>query len=246
MKLSTRWTDNPDSYSYHMLNKPKLVSAMYELFSSASLGWNQLAGIVIKKEWCVPEQNDFPNYSFVYQLCQDYIAYSLTIEKPVAEGIVYENVVRYLASLAKQDPAYYTRFNGILFRIIRDYMKGKIRKTDNLEYMKSLIQWWDAFDGRERNHALYMKFLNHIAEKYETESFYRESIDFCLNWVGEHKAQFVYSDDMNPKKWYGNNEYCSPVSYWKYCNNISHRKYQGFANLQRQGTIAGSDWCHHG
>lgn len=190
-----------------MTNKMKLVAAMHELFSSASLGWNQLAGLIVKKEWYAPEESDFPNYQFVYKLCQDYIAYSLTIEKPLAEGIVYENVIRYLASLAKQDPAYYTRFNGIMFRILHDYLKGKIKPTngDNLEYLKFIVKWWDTFDGRERNHGLYLKFLNHVVEKYETEPFYQYSIDYCLNWIGEHQNEFVYSDDMNPKRWYGNN-----------------------------------------
>ena len=203
-KLSTRWTANPDSYAYHMMNKPKIISAMAELLSGNSIGFKHLSGIILQKEWCVPEEGDFPNYRFVYDLCQAYIAYAKTLEIPVAESIVYENVVRYLASLAKQDPAYFSRFNGIMFRVLHDYTRGKINPDRNHQYLKFLVDWWDVFDGRERNHELYKKFLDHIVKKYTEEPFYTRSIDFCLNWIGEHQDQFVYADEMNPKKWYGN------------------------------------------
>jgi len=190
-----------------MPNKIKIVQAMNELFSSDSLGFNHLAGIMIKKDWCVPEPGDYPNYQFVYKMCQEYIAYSAKLDKPVAEGIVYENVIRYLASLTKQDPAYYTRFNGMMFRVLRDYTRGKISSTPgaNSDYLAKLVNWWDRFDGRERNHLLYLKFLNYVVDKYKTEEFYQQSIDWALNWIGTHQLEFVFADEMNPKKWYGNN-----------------------------------------
>lgn len=202
MKLSTRWTASPDSYSYHMSNKIKIVKAMSELFTGSSIGYRHLSGLVVKKEWEVPEEGDFPNYQFVYNLCQAYVEFSKTLVAPVAEGIVYENVVRYIASLAKQDHAYYTRFNGMMFRVLKDYERGSISKAGNLEYLKFLVRFWETFEGRERNYDLYVKFLQHIIQKYETEPFYTQSIDWVLNWIGEHKEQFVYADDMNPKRWY--------------------------------------------
>ena len=205
-KLSTRWTNNPDSYAYHMLNKSRIITAMCGLYGGKEISFKHLSGLIVKKEWVEPEQNDFPNYQFVYNLSKAYLVYAQPLDKPVAEGIVYENLVRYLASLAKQDPAYYTRFNGVLFRILHDYTRGKISAEpgQNLEYIKFLVSWWDCYDGRERNHEIYRKFLDHIVEKYSSVDFYTKSIDFCLNWVGEHQIDFVYSDDMNPKKWYGN------------------------------------------
>lgn len=204
VKLSTLWTRNPDCYDYHMRNKTAIVNAMHSLFTGSSIGFKFLAGLIVKKEWVEPEPTDFPNYQFVYNLAKDYLAYSKTIDVPVAESIVYENLVKYLTSLAKQDPAYYTRFNGILFRILHDYTRGQVKPTNNLTELKFIVNWWNSFDGRERNKSLYLKFLNHIIEKYDTDPFYRKSVDFCLNWIGEHQADFVYSDDMNPKKWYGN------------------------------------------
>jgi hypothetical protein len=190
-----------------MSNKIKIVQAMNDLFSSGSLGFNHLAGLMIKKDWISPEQGDYPNYRFVYKMCQEYIDYSKTIEKPVAEGIVYENVIRYLASLTKQDPAYYTRFNGIMFRVLHDFQRNKISSTPgaNLDYLSNLVKWWDRFDGRERNHSLYLNFLNYIVDRYNQEKFYEKSIDWGLNWIGTHADEFVFADEMNPKKWYGNN-----------------------------------------
>jgi len=190
-----------------MTNKMKLTTAMCELVTGTGVGFDNLAGLVIKTEWCVPESTDFPNYPFVYKLANEYCKYAQTIDKPLIEGMVYENAVRYLASLAKQDPAYYSRFNGIMFRVLHDYKNGKISRQngENLNYFKSLVKWWDTFDGRERNHDLYLKFLNYIVDKYSNVEFYQFSIDFCLNWIGEHSREFVYSDDMNPKRWYGNN-----------------------------------------
>jgi hypothetical protein len=189
-----------------MLNKSKIINALCGLYSGKELEFKHLAGLVVKKDWCEPEPTDFPNYKFVYNLSKAYIAYANTLNKPVAEGIVYENLVRYLASLAKQDPAYYTRFNGILFRVLHDYTRGMISNEPgmNMEYVKFIVNWWDIFDGRERNHEIYKRFLDYIVDKYFTSAFYTNSIDFCLNWVGEHQNEFVYSDDMNPKKWYGN------------------------------------------
>ena len=207
MKLSTRWTKNPDCYAYHMLNKGKIVTALYSLVGGGNIEFKHLAGLVVKKEWCEPEASDFPNYRFVYNLSKAYLEYSQTLKIPVAESIVYENLVRYLASLAKQDPAYYTRFNGILFRILHDYTRGLISAEPgkNYDYIKFIVKWWDTFDCRERNHALYKSFLDHIVARYFDTGFYTQSIDFCLNWVGEHQSEFVYADEMNPKKWYGNN-----------------------------------------
>jgi len=189
-----------------MKNKSRIIQSMYNLFCSGELDFKHLAGIVVKKEWCVPEEGDFPNYPFVYKLCTEYMYYSKTLDIPLAESIVYENLVRYLASLCKQDPAYYTRFNGVMFRILHDYSRGKISETPggNYDYLKFIINWWDTFDGRERNHDVYLKFLNHILEKYKTVDFYTRSVDWALNWIGSHQMEFVYSDDMNPKKWYGN------------------------------------------
>jgi hypothetical protein len=94
-----------------------------------------------------------------------------------------------------------------MFRVLHDYNHHKISNTlgGNLEYLIKLVKWWDTFDGRERNHSLYLKFLEHVISKYETEKFYQQSIDLCLNWIGEHQKEFVYADEMNPKKWYGNN-----------------------------------------
>lgn len=205
-KLSTRWTQNPDCYAYHMLNKSKILNAMFGLYSGKSLEFKHLAGLIVKKDWCEPEPTDFPNYQFVYKMSKDYLAYASKLDKPVAEGIVYENLVRYLASLAKQDPAYYTRFNGILFRVLHDYTRGQISAEPgaNHEYIKFLVKWWDTFDGRERNHEVYKRFLDYMVDQYFVSGFHTKSIDFCLNWVGEHQSEFVYSDDMNPKKWYGN------------------------------------------
>lgn len=205
-KLSTRWTNNPDSYAYHMLNKAKIVKAMADVVTGGGIGFKELAGIIINKNWIEPEETDFPNYQFVYNLAKTYIDYSKSLEVPLAESIVYENFVKYIASLAKQDPAYYTRFNGVLFRVLHDYTRGKISNVPgkNSDYLKFIVNWWDIFDGRERNHELYKRFLDHIVEKYATEKFYQNSIDFCLNWIGMRQADFIYSDDMNPKKWYGN------------------------------------------
>lgn len=205
-KLSTRWTANEDSYLYHMFNKKKIVTAMWSLFTGNEIDFKHLAGLVVKKDWCEPESTDFPNYTFVYNLAKDYLVYAETLDKPVAESIVYENVVRYIASLAKQDPAYYTRFNGILFRILHDYTRGQISEEPgkNKEYLRFIIDWWDTFDGRERNHEIYRRFLDNIYGKYGEVPFYTMSIDFCLNWVGKHQDSFVYADAMNPKKWYGN------------------------------------------
>lgn len=207
VKLSTRWTANPDCYDYHMRNKMGIVKSMQNLFSTGKLGYKHLSGLIVKKEWCEPEEGDFPNYKFVYDLSKEYIEYSKTLDVPVAESIVYENLVKYIASLAKQDPAYYTRLNGIMFRILHDYTRGQVSESPggNLTYFKFLCNWWDIFDGRERNHELYRKFLDFLIEKYETEKFYQESIDWILNWIGLHQAEFIFSDDMNPKKWYGNN-----------------------------------------
>jgi hypothetical protein len=207
MKLSTRWTRDPESYSYHMLNKMKIVRAFCGLFSDSGIVWKELAGLVVKKEWCVPEKGDFVNYQFIYDLCKDYIEYSKKLEIPLAESIVYENVVKYIASLVKQDPAYHTRFNGILFRILHDFTHNSISSTpgENIDYLKKIVKWWDIFDGRERNHDLYKKFLDHVIEKYKTEEFYQKSIDWVLNEIGKRIETFVYSDEMNPKNWYGNN-----------------------------------------
>jgi hypothetical protein len=189
-----------------MLNKKSILFGICNLFSSDTVDWSKLTTVVVKPEWCEPEAGDFPNYPFVYHLAQDYIVYSKTLKVPLAEGMVYENLVRYVASLAKQDPAYYTRFNGILFKILKDSQKGKISQLNgqNLEYLKFIVGWWDAFDGRERNHDVYKKFLDYIVRKYETDEFYQFSIDYCLNWVKYNHYKFVYADEMNPKKWYGN------------------------------------------
>lgn len=189
-----------------MLNKVKIVHAMGNLAADGSIGYKHLAGIIMDKTWLLPEEGDRVNYKFVYDLLQAYLAYAKTIEIPLAESIVYENLVKYLASLVKQDPAYHSRFNGILFRILHDYSRGKISGEPgaNLDYITFLVNWWDTFDGRERNHGLYKQFLEHIVMQYSIEPFYQRSIDFCLNWVGNHQCEFIYSDDMNPKKWYGN------------------------------------------
>jgi hypothetical protein len=188
-----------------MLNKVKVVKAIQSLFSTGSIGFSHLAGIIIQKPWYVPDETDFPNYKFIYKLCNEYIEFSKTLDIPDKEGIIYENTIRYLASLAKQDPAYDSRFNGMLFRVLKDYQRGSIRPTGNDKYLKFLVGFWAEFDGRERNHDLYKKFLEWMVSQYATEPFYKQSIDWCLNWIGEHQSEFVYSDSMNPKNWYGNN-----------------------------------------
>jgi hypothetical protein len=200
---SMRWTENETSYIWNMVNKPKIMKAILELLTVGRLGYHHLSGIVVKKDWYLPSEGDHPNYQFVFRLANEYLEFSKTLDIPDAEEIVYENVVKYLASLAKFDPAYISRFGGIMFRILKDGERGSVYQTGNAKELKFIINWWDSFEGRDRCKNEFKLACEFLLGKYTEVPFYTQSIDWILNWIVNHKTEFVYTDDMNPKKWYG-------------------------------------------
>lgn len=201
---SMRWTKDKTSYTWNMVNKPKIIAAIHDYMTMGKLGYHHLAGIVMEKPWYVPGPQDPPNYQFMYRLSKEYLEFTKTIEIPDKEEIILENLVKYIASLAKRDPAYISRLNGIMFQIIKDGDRGQVHSTDNARELNFIAAWWNTLDGRERCHREFEFVCKFLIDRYANEPFYTKSIDWILNWITSHKTEFIYTDDMNPKTWYGN------------------------------------------
>ncbi len=203
MRVNNKWTVNEESYIFHITNKNLMREALAD---GDCKKLALLKDLTINKAWYTNENNegDPPNMDLFRAAWNDYYEWAQKTGIPLFERPILEKVGQEIISLIRQDSAYYERIGGVLFFFIYNAhnWKGK-GKAKRLQLLKDARSWWDEEDKRDRTRPLIHNIWNCVINGYQKRAFWEKSINFIIDWIIDHKDEFVYDPAYDPRKWFG-------------------------------------------
>lgn len=203
MRVNNKWTVDEEAYIFHIQNKNLMREALAD---GECKKLSILKDLIINKSWYTNENNegDPPNMGLFRAAWEDYYKWAQKTGIPPFERPILEKIGLKIISLIRQDSAYYERIGGVLFFFIYNAhsWKGK-GKAKRVQLLKDAQAWWNEEDKRDRTRPIINNIWNCIIKGYQKREFWEKSINFIIDWIIDHKDEFVYDPAYDPRKWFG-------------------------------------------
>lgn len=110
----------------------------------------------------------------------------------------------------KVDKAYFSRFGALMTTILAnaDGFSG----DDKSLALRSLQEWYNNAEGRERGKSWLNWFFDYFISHYERgDVFYRKSINYCVDMLIANKSNWVVHEAFAPSNWFSEDNYTNLV-----------------------------------
>lgn len=202
VRINNKWCDD-ESYQFHITDKTIIRNVLFGKCKEIDL----LKEIVIKDDWKhfdKPEEEP-PNMKFLRDMFSAYKEEikSKRIKPPLKEKLVLNKVLDFVETLYLQDSAYLERIGGVItwFVVNGDKWKGQ-KKEMHLKLLMSCHDWWDKEDFRERTRWMIEQIWTCLIQKYQKTDFYYKSVEFLVDYMVEHKSDWIIIEFYDPKNWF--------------------------------------------
>jgi len=188
------------TWIFHIGNKD-----IFRAIADGEKGIDYISKIKIEKEWYPQTEQEAPvNYKFLLDIIQAYHEY-LYVDKKVAipyrYKIILNKSIQWAIVMIANDIFYTMRFFGCIYCIIYNEEKFRV-VTERKQSFIDLQEWCLENDWRVRSKNWIKWIFNFFISRYEKEIFITKSLDFIVDWILNHKEEFVYSNLWNPEYWY--------------------------------------------
>jgi len=203
MKISNRWYEgNGDAWTFHIENK----NVWRRLIDMAKPDLESLIALKFKRDWLNDDgEGHPPNFEFLLKAKDAYFQW-IEDEKiviPDVESKVIDKVWNSGLGIYRQDSAYFERMGGVISVLIFNEAawvgKGKLDRVKLLEKTRG---WFKENDKRKRTINWMLWFFDYFIKKYKTNEFYEKSINFLVDYLIEHKAEWTLVPSYTPTTWY--------------------------------------------
>jgi len=205
VKIPNRWFDGATGDGWNFHGKDKTLIRDFFALEGKPSAFKVLKMLTLKKEWLKDDGEGNPeNFLLLMKLKDDYFAEvkSRKIRVPMLENMVLEKAWDFLLTLYRQDSAYFERIGGVITYIITNEKLWTKDVEARRAFIRGIKAWWKVNDMRPRARDIIEYIFDYIIRKYETEPFYTRSIDFVIDWIIAHKAEWVMHQFYSPDWWY--------------------------------------------
>lgn len=159
----------------------------------------------VKESWLDVRPGDKvpPNYKLFKYLFDNYKKIYRNLKPSIIYRVGIIRVMILVLTLFKEDSAYTERLGGLSQYILDhsdDWVKGDIEAR--LLALEDLKLWWYEEDWRARQKDTFAKLFDWVIEKYETDEFIRNTVDFWIDGIIINKSNWIYDDFFTPIRWY--------------------------------------------
>lgn len=203
---------NPDKtidnepHDFHIKSKDKLremIEADPECNGSSLTMFLQL--VFNKKLARTTEPNEEPalNEDFIIKMVEDYNRKFKDYKPGIIEKRIITIAEDFFVSLYRVDSAYTERIGGtISYMIAQHISKCTSIDGDYIEILKDTHEWWKESDFRERTFAWIDWGFRFIIKKYQTNKFYKKSVNHMLMFINLNQKNWKYYTIYDPENWY--------------------------------------------
>ena len=210
MRIGSTW-ETPMGFEFHIEAKNRIREMMAQDPDACGSALTVLKLITFNKKLTIKEKNDepVPNEEFIAHLIQDY----KKVYKKFKPGIIEKTLIstvgalEYGEAINRNDIAYTERIGGCVTRMTGRATHKEIGADPNGDYLDELKKmhiWWNTNDKRERTRPWIDWVFRFLINKYQTDNFYKQSINFFFHWVYKHREEWEVIHLYNPEYWFGN------------------------------------------
>jgi len=204
MKLSNKYYDGKDgdSYNFHIKDKDLIRQVLVD---PKPMTIRLLHQLVLKKSWIENEGEGSPEgFDYLKTMYSEYEKWlkEKHLKIPTVERLVYKKAWCFVLALFRQDSAYYERIGGMVTFIQYQKEKWGTTKEDHLKFLVMMKFWWNENDLRDRTRWMIAAIFDYLIAKYQKTLFYTQSIDWCINYLIDHKEEWKLVPNYDPSNWY--------------------------------------------
>lgn len=143
------------------------------------------------------------NEIFFLKLIEDYNLKFSSYKPPVIIRLIKDKVSDFIIALYRVDSAYYERIGGIVSYIVVNKHKFSSLDSDYSSELNSIYEWWSTNERRRRTRSWIDWIFRFLIKKYNSEEFYKKSINHVLHWIALNAQNWLIDERFNPEKWFG-------------------------------------------
>jgi hypothetical protein len=150
-----------------------------------------------------PDEKPVPNEQFIIKLVEDYNRRFSLYKPGFIERRIKDRAIEFFVALYRVDSAYFERLGGMITYLIAQHQHKFTDLNGNyLTELKDLHDWWNENDYRDRSRPWIEWGFKFILNKYQTDDFYKKSINHVLLFIHNNHKNWIVDYRYNPDIWY--------------------------------------------